>query len=352
MNETLRIGFRVDSGDTIGTGHVMEISSLINQLRKHIFFEPVVLTSNNDFAISKFREAEINNINLISAGASEETELEEILAVLSQHGVSHLVIDLINRSDDFYGFLHQRLPSTCVILDNNEHKELAASVVVNFSVTQDPAWYQTATAYETRYLIGPRYFFWDEAIQGTQKRHIRPEVDTVLVNQGGSDPYGLTVKILRALEAENLPQKFLFVLGGHIQEGHRAELEKMRNCLNSKSVFFDNLPRNALYRLMQASDMAISAAGNTLYELLYIGVPTLVISHHRMHDEVAKAFKRQGAVINLGIGDELAEGHMVAALRDLAANYDLRQRLQRSGQNLFGNEHGPTLVDELVRLYT
>jgi spore coat polysaccharide biosynthesis predicted glycosyltransferase SpsG len=126
----------------------------------------------------------------------------------------------------------------------------------------------------------------------------------------------------------------------------------MRNCLTSNSIFFDNLPRNALYRLMQASDMAISAAGNTLYELLYIGVPSLVISHHRRHDEVAKAFEHQGTVINLGIGEELAEGHIVAALWELAADYDLRQRLQRRGQDLLGDEHGPTLADELVRLYS
>lgn len=352
MNKTLRIGFRLDASDTIGTGHVMEITSLINQLRRHIAFEPVVLTSNNSFAMSKFREVEINNINLISAGASEETEIEETLAILSQHSVSHLVIDLLNRSDAFYGHLHQRLTSTCVILDNNEHKELAATIVVNFSVTQDPAWYPKAASYKTRYLIGPRYFFWDEAIQGIQKPNIGPKVDTVLVNQGGSDPYGLTVKILRAVEKENLPQKFLFVLGGHVQERHRAELEKMRSCLNSNSLFFENLHRNTLYSLMQASDMAISAAGNTLYELLYIGVPTIVISHDWLHDEVAKAFERQGAVLNLGIGDELAEGDMVAALRELATKYQLRQRLQRNAQNLFGNYHGPTLVDELTRLYT
>ncbi|MCG2773862.1 MAG: hypothetical protein L6277_17470 [Desulfobacterales bacterium] len=351
MNKTLRIGFRLDASDTIGTGHVMEITSLINQLRRHLAFEPVVLTSNNSFAISKFREAQVNNINVVSAGASEETELEEIIAVLRQHRVSHLVIDLLHRSDAFYGHLHQRLTSTCVILDNNEHKELAATIVVNFSVTQDPAWYQKAASYKTRYLIGPRYFFWDEAIQGIHPCDPRPAVDTVLVNQGGSDPYGLTVKILRAVAQENLPQKFVFVLGGHVQERHRAELEKIRSCLNSNFLFFENLPRNTLYRLMQASDMAISAAGNTLYELLSIGVPTIVISHDDLHDEVAKAFARQGAVVNLGIGDELAEGQIAAALRELAADYPLRQRLQRNGQNLCGNYHGSTLVDELMRLY-
>lgn len=352
MTETMRIGFRVDAGDTIGTGHVMEVISLITQLREDINFEPVVLTSNNDFAVSKFREAEINTIHNISSGVPEETELEEIITILSQYSVSHLVIDLINRSEAYYGYLYKKLTSTCIILDNNEYKELPASVVVNFSVTQDPTWYKTATTYGTRYLIGPQYFFWDKAIRGTQKRNLHPEVEAVLVNQGGSDPFGLTVKILRAVEQENLPQKFLFVLGGHVQKGHRIELEKTSRHLKSNSVFFDNLPRETLYSLMEAADMAISAAGNTLYELLYIGVPTLVISHHQAHDEVAKAFERRGAVMNLGVGHELGEREIAAAIQKLATNYPLRQRLQHNGQKLFDNRYGSTLTAELVRLYT
>jgi UDP-2,4-diacetamido-2,4,6-trideoxy-beta-L-altropyranose hydrolase len=352
MTETMHIGFRVDAGDTIGTGHVMEIISLITQLKEDIDFEPVVLTTNNDFAVSKFREVGINTIVIISTSISEETELQEVIDILSQYRVSHLVIDLINRSEAYYEHLYKRLKSTCVILDNNEHKQLPATFVVNFSVTQDPNWYKTATAYKTRYLIGPQYFFWDKAIQGIQKHHLRPEVDTVLVNQGGSDPFGLTGKILRAVDQENLPQKFLVVLGGHVQEGHRMELEKTSRHLKNKSVFFDNLPRRTLYSLMEASDMAISAAGNTLYELLYIGVPTMVISHHQMHDEVAKAFARQGAVMNLGVGHELAERGMAMAIQKLAANYPLRQSLQHNGQKLFDNKPGSTLAAELVRLYT
>ncbi|MCK9376426.1 MAG: hypothetical protein M0P73_09760 [Syntrophobacterales bacterium] len=352
MNEILRIGFRVDAGDTIGTGHVMETISLITQLTRCLEIEPVVLTNNNDFAINRFREVKINNIHFISDGISEEAELEEIITVLSQQNISHLVIDLLNRSEEYYGYLYNRLTSTCVILDNNEHKELPATVVVNFSVTQHPTSYQMATTYETKYLIGPRYFFWDEAIRGTQKHHLGQDVDTILVSQGGSDPYGLNLKILQAVEQENLPQKFWFVLGGHVQERHRDELEKMSSHLKNQVIFFDNLPLNTLYSLMQASDMAISAAGNTLYELLYIGVPTIVISHHLLHDEVARAFERQGAVINLGIGDELAERDILGAVRKLAANYPLRQDLQINGQNLFGNHQGSSVAAELVKLYT
>ena len=352
MNETMRIGFRVDAGDAIGTGHVMETISLITQLRRYLEFEPVVLTINNDFAISKFREVKVNNINIISDGVSEETELEEIIAIHSQHGVAHLVIDLTSRSESFYGHLYKRLTSTCVILDNNEHKEIPASIIVNFSITQDPTWYQATTTYGTRYLIGPRYFIWDEAIRVSHKPNIGPEVSTVLVNQGGSDPFGLTLKILQAIEHENLPQKFLFVLGGQVQKRHRDELDKMSRHFKSNSVFFDNLPRNTLYSLMQASDMAISAAGNTLYELLYIGVPTIVISHHRLHDEVARAFERRGVLVNLGIGDRLTPERLLAAFQELAGDYPRRQSLQRKGQNLFGRDHGSPLVDELVRLYT
>jgi len=351
MNEGLRLGFRVDAGDTIGTGHVMEMISLIRGLRTRLAFEPVVLTAPNEFAVSKFREAGVDQIHLLASGP-EEKEVAEILAVLEGQGVRHLVLDLPHRSDYFYARLHSQLARTCVVLDDSDHRELAATVVVNFSITQDPAWYERASRFETRYLIGPKYFPWDDAIQEAKRGNLPPEVTTILINQGGSDPFGLTVKILHAMEQSNLPQKFFFVLGGHVQAQQRSELAQMRPDLQLQAEFFDNLPRSEFYRLMQASDLAISAAGNTLYELLYIGVPTLVISHHRLHDEVARAFEHRGALVNLGMGDRLAPGRLVEELREIAADYPRRLSLQRHGQDIFGRNHGCALVDELVRLYS
>ena len=140
-----------------------------------------------------------------------------------------------------------------------EHREIDASVVVNFSITQDPDFYRGAQKYATKYLIGPPYFFLDDALIKTRPVTVRPNVERIFINQGGSDPFGLTAKIIRALELDNFEQEFHVVLGGLVKDEHRIELEHLKDDLKGNYRFYSSLPKINLYALMEKSNLAISA---------------------------------------------------------------------------------------------
>ena len=349
----LKVSFRADASNTIGSGHVIEIISLIRALRERIEFEPVFVTVDNAFTIEKLRESGMSPIICLPGGLPEEEEAERVVRGLEDLGCEHLVVDLLHRSNDFYGYLHSNLKSTCVILDNNEHKEIPASLVVNFSITQDPDFYQNADQHKTKYLIGPGYFWFDEVVKKIKPVNVvGPKVERVFVNQGGSDPYGLTVKIIRALELGNFEQEFHVVLGGLLQDEHKVGVEYLRNSIKGNYKFYADLPKIDLYHLMGKSDVAISAAGNTLYELAFLGVPTLVISHDQLHDRVASAFAQKKAAINVGIGTDLAESQIASALGHLVNDAHARLTLSKNARNLFNSGSGTALIEELVTLYS
>jgi spore coat polysaccharide biosynthesis predicted glycosyltransferase SpsG len=354
MDKRLKIGFRVDASNTIGTGHLMEVIALIEALRKKIDFAPAVVTTNNAFTIEKLRDHEIRQIIYLPWELREEAEAEQLVGDLKDIGCEHLVVDLLHRSNDYYGYLNSNLKTTCVILDNSEHKETPASLVVNFSITQDPDFYRNADHHNTKYLIGPRYFCFDEVIRGVESvRTVGQKVERVFVNQGGSDPYGLTAKILRAVELGNFGQEFHIVLGGLINAETRSEVETLKKSFAKANYkFYSDLPKSSLYALMGNADLAVSAAGNTLYELLFIGVPTLVISHHQAHDQVAGAFAQKNAVVNLGIGTCLGEAQIAAAIKKLMDEEFTRTTLQQNAQRLFKGGPNDSLADELTRLYS
>ena len=238
-------------------------------------------------------------------------------------------------------------------MDNDEHKEVPASVVVNFSITQDPDFYRNASKYNSKYLIGPAYFWFDELLHQMKPVCVAgPEVERCFLNQGGSDPYGLTLKIIRSLELWNFEQEFHVVSGGLLQAEHKSGLKNISNSLKGDYKFYTDLSKLDLYRLMEKSDLAISAAGNTLYELAFLGVPTLVISHDQLHDRVAAAFEQKGAVVNVGIGTQITEAQIAAAIRQVIDDRQKRVTLNENARSLFINRPGASLVDELVGLYS
>jgi UDP-2,4-diacetamido-2,4,6-trideoxy-beta-L-altropyranose hydrolase len=79
--------------------------------------------------------------------------------------------------------------------------------------------------------------------------------------------------------------------------------------------------------IMEGSDLAITAAGNTLYELAVLGVPSLIVCHHERHLAVAQRFAELGAAVNLGIGSILAGEEISRATQALLEAPEERQAL-------------------------
>lgn len=348
----LKIGFRVDAGNDIGTGHLMEMVSIIEALRQKIVFEPLVITTKHPFSVDKLRKIKVDKIEYLPDGIKEKDEVDIILDIFKHHNCRHLIVDLRNYSKDYYSILNDHFKTTCIILDNSEYKEIPATILVNFSITQDPEFYQNAGAYRTRYLIGPKYFLRDKEISRLRPVEVQDQVKRVFVNQGGSDPYGLTAKIIRAIERAGLNQEIIVVLGGCLSEVHQQELAEMKHSLKGNYRFYVNIGKRELYGLMQTSDLAISAAGNTLYELALLGVPSLVISHHKLHDEVASAFEKQGAAINLGMGETISEDQIAIGIGRLLNNPARRKSLNLNARELFAASQDSPLIQELSAIYS
>lgn len=350
-NHKLKIGFRVDAGNVVGTGHLTEVISLIKSIRKRIPFTPVVITKYNPFTLERLKQINVNVIKYIPDDISEKGEADEIITILKKENCRHLVIDLLNRSNEFYDFLNDNFKSTCVILDNSEHKEIPASIVVNFSITQDPEFYKKASKYNTKYLIGPEYFPLDESITKIILRERKDKVERIFVNQGGGDPYGLTIKIINALEMVNSEQIIDVVIGGAWIPEHIKELEKVKVNLIGRYNFYCDILHEEVFNIMAKADIALTAPGNTLYELAYLGIPSIVISHHKRHYEVARAFEREQAIINLGIGSDILKEDIYKGVKKIIRDEGLRGLLSQNIRKLIDGDGLNRLIDHLIKAF-
>lgn len=321
----LNIGFRVDASNKVGMGHLMESISLAESLKRRDNCDIFFLTKDFGPAIHilKMRGFGIEVIN----DSSEKNDIKKLSQTIKTRQAEILVVDLLEKNDEYFLKLKHHVKILVVILDDEKHRSVPGDVVVNFNIAQDKDYYAKLPVSNTIYCIGPEFMLLSEELHTKwRKEKIIPATcRTILVNQGGSDPFGLTAKIVKSLELLNLKQKIFVVVGGAVSNAHKKELERLKPKLKNEYRFEWNVTRERFYKLMSECDLAITAAGNTLYELALFGVPSIVVCHHEKHDFVARKFAEKNAVINLGIGTTLETNTIAEAI-----DYLLRSRKKRS----------------------
>ena len=147
--------------------------------------------------------------------------------------------------------------------------------------------------------------------------HIIPEL---LITMGGSDPKGLTVKVLRALLKIGTDWTAKVIAGPMFNE-----LDKIRNIaldLDGKIELLSNVSNMA--ELMRASDLAVASFGMTAYELAACGVPQILLCLSDDHARSASALHHAGAAISLGRFDLIAPKMLVESLNRTTADRQLR----------------------------
>jgi len=133
---------------------------------------------------------------------------------------------------------------------------------------------------------------------------------------GGSDPQGMTIKVMKALEMLKEDFKVVVVLGAGFQ--HKAELD---NLLSGCKHHFD-LQEDVtnMAELMSQSDLALVSFGVTAYELAAMGVPAVHLCLTEDHAEAASAFAKAGVAINIGVFNEMSEAKLARKIQGLLLN--------------------------------
>jgi UDP-2,4-diacetamido-2,4,6-trideoxy-beta-L-altropyranose hydrolase len=328
LGRSVNVAIRVDGGNAVGMGHVVECLSLARSLRRRANCRISFLTEESPAAIHQLR-LEGDRLCVLPGGISEADEIRRIRQFCRENGIGILVVDLLGRGDSFYTLLKDDLPLLVAILDDAQHRPLPCDMVVNFHILQRQECYPQSGSNPTQYLIGSQYVLLDESYHREwQKEKPIPQVcQTILINQGGSDPYGLTAKTLRALRDLKLSQRVMVVIGPALAERHRRELHELSPSLGENYEMLHNVDPPLMRQLMAQADLAITAAGNTLYELAVMGVPSITVCHHERHDLVASHFAQLGAAINLGIGTRISEREIAEAVAALLADRGKRADL-------------------------
>jgi len=158
-----------------------------------------------------------------------------------------------------------------IYYDDNNRLEYPRGIVINGNI------HATSLDYSKKddavYLLGARYTplrkeFWD-----VPNIEIKENIEVVMVTFGGDDMSNMTPKVLKIL-AESYPNLEKKVIIGRAFNN----INKIRLAANKNTELIYYPDAKKMLEVMLESDIAISAGGQTLYELARVGVPTITIA--------------------------------------------------------------------------
>ncbi len=309
---------RIAGGPDVGYGHLRRSWTLAEHLVQAGVQVQMVTASSDG----------IEPLAASGFPVSVEAQLHQIdqtLSVLRQARVPAVcVVDDPGMTPDRLSALRNVAPVVC--LDDTGERAMPVDLVVNGSAGAEELRYRGLS--ETAYLLGSRYILLrKEFAQDPIRAAIPAEVQRVLLLTGGGRT-GDWPHELATLVAATLPRAIVDVVVGPFSErpGYRED--------HAGRVRWHRTPAD-LRALMLEADLAVSAGGQTLYELAAAAVPTIGVRLVANQALNLRGLAAHGCLTDVGSPEETGfSTRLTAALGALSASMDRRRKMGERGRHL------------------
>lgn len=151
----------------------------------------------------------------------------------------------------------------------------------------------------------------------------------VLVTMGGADPCNLTELVVNALERLSGIEVTVVIGPAATPSPY------LRRFIESENPAFRFLFDVAdMAQLMSSSHIAFTAVGTTIYELAYMGVPSVIISNYPSDDRDIRELKNLGMSFGLGYFKDVTAPMIRGAVKSLMKRGTLLDLMSRKAYSL------------------
>lgn len=280
----MKVAFITDGGLKMGMGHVYRCLTLAEEIKN---------TAEICF-LTKSTKIVVNKISAHGYTVSKLKSNKETIEKIREIKPDVVVIDKLIVDIDFTKFLKNNLNiKRLVLFDNSSKANMYADVVVNAIVGnnfENRKYIDKIT--NTLYFYGPKYLTLRKIFYKYKKKKDRINgIKNILLTFGGSDPSNLTCKVLKMLINDNKNDlKITIVLGPHFI--YCDELNKvLEMCKHNGLCIKIYKDIENIAELMYNSDLVITSPGLSMFESLFIGVPTIAICQNDPQRDVYRDFE-------------------------------------------------------------
>lgn len=328
---------RADANPNIGMGHIMRCLSVADSFAAS--GEKVTFIHADDgvadLVHSRGYEAIVLHSDYREMEEKVWPDLHPALTIVDSYFVTKPYLEKL------------RLRSTVVYIDDILFFPYPVDILVNYNAYGPFAGYhelyENSGVEEPHFILGSTYAPLRAMFRGIPKKEQKKSVENVLISTGGSDPDHLA---LRIVEAEPTARTYHLLLGNMNEDKERI---KALAAENQHLVLHENV--TDMKTLICSMDLAVSAAGSTLYEICACGVPliTYVLADNQIPG--AQAFERLGLALNLGDMREVEDlSHLIlSSIEELADNFERRVVVGEKMQSMIDGFGADRMVAEIMK---
>lgn len=352
-----KVLIRCDAAPAIGFGHVFRCLALADELRDShgCQVDFAMLQGPQGVAQVQAQSYEVFQPDHGIESADEGKWLQEII-IEHQHQV--LILDV---RTDLTTEAVQSIHETGVVIatiDDPSDRRLNADLAFYPPVPQ-------AKRLDWAGFTGKRFVGWDWVLLRPQFAEMAKTARTpvakleanllsndprrtIAVTMGGSDPAGLTLIALEAIEKLDGDFRVLVVIGGSFM--HDAELTDWLHTAKHTYEIHRNVTEMAA--MVSQSDLAIISFGQTAYELAVLGVPALYMCVSDDHAESARAFEEAELGLIAGICHEPTVLKWVLNVDGILRDENQIQEMKLRIKNRISGEGSINVAEQIMQATT
>lgn len=344
----MKIIFRVDGNLCVGAGHVMRCLSLALAARER-GINCKFITADGAFRDKILaNDFEVTVLNTDFKNLYDELFLTE--NILRQEKPDYIIVDSYYVTAEYLSCLRQY--GKLAYIDDIASFAYPVDVLINYNI------YAFGINYHELYkrekiqiplqIMGGSYVPLRSEFCGLSKKKLSNPVRNILVSTGGADPERMALRITECLLVHvHQIEKYKFHF---IVSKYEPDASKMETIARKNQWLVLHKDVKNMSELMQACDIAISAAGSTLYELCACGIPTITYILADNQIMGASAFEQDGIMLNAGDVREYGDffGNLLELLERLCSDVELRESLAAKAQRLVDGAGAARLMEKLL----
>lgn len=219
---------------------------------------------------------------------------DKLFGLLDDYDI--VIIDSYLADEDFYKKLSKSVPLAAYI-DDNKRINYPKGIVINGSIRAEKLNYPQTNAVD--YLLGSPYIPLRHEFWKVGEKEVNALIQSIMVTFGGDDLRDLTPEVLKLLTKHYPDLKKKIVIGKGFKN-----ISKIETLKDTKTELIYYPDAEGMVKTMLESDIAISAGGQTLYELARVGIPTIAIgvAYNQTHN--VEYWKKVGFIEFAGFWNE------------------------------------------------
>ena len=326
----MKVLILTEGSSDIGFGHITRCLSIYQAFKERGIYSKLLINGDSSVEVL-LKNTEYEIVNWIE----EKNNLKKYLPNAQIIFIDSYIAEKVDYEDIV------KQAKLGVYYDDYNRLEYPCGIVVNGNLYGRKLKYPQKKC--VKYLLGPQYLplrrdFWE-----IPEKKIKAAIKEILITFGGDDIRNLTPKVLETLSRKFPKWKKRVVIGKGFK--NLTEIKKNADKMTELIYYPDG---NIMKKLMIECDIAISAGGQTLYELARIGLPTVVVLVAENQKENIKGMVEAGFIEYAGEWDSPILMKNITKKIKILENYLERKKRVMIGRNLVDGQGSKRIVKEIL----